>query len=85
MIGQILSKAASNLIAYRQRSLMTTGIMWGIAAFILLIAYGNGFERAMNLGLSYFGDSLRRNGQTSPSGRRQQGRDAEIPGRHPTM
>ena len=68
MIGQILSKAASNLIAYRQRSLMTIlGIMWGIAAFILLIAYGNGFERAMNLGLSYFGDYVVVvwNGQTS--------------------
>ncbi len=43
------------------------GVVWGIASFILLIAYGDGFERAFMLGMSYFGDRLVVvwNGQTS--------------------
>jgi putative ABC transport system permease protein len=43
------------------------GIMWGIASFILLMAYGDGFQKAMLLGLSYFGDNVVVvwNGQTS--------------------
>ncbi len=68
MIGEIFKKALANLVAYRRRSMMTIlGITWGIASFILLIAYGDGFERAMNLGLSYFGDNVvvLWNGQTS--------------------
>jgi putative ABC transport system permease protein len=68
MFKEILFKAAANLIAYRKRSLMTIlGITWGITSFILLIAYGEGFSRAMMLGLSYFGDNVvvLWNGQTS--------------------
>jgi len=43
-------KVGENLVAYRKRSAMTiVGIVWGIASFILLIAYGNGFEKAMML------------------------------------
>jgi putative ABC transport system permease protein len=43
------------------------GIMWGIASFILLMAYGDGFQKAMLLGLRYFGDNVVVvwNGQTS--------------------
>jgi putative ABC transport system permease protein len=68
MIIEILKKVGENLVAYRKRSAMTiVGIVWGIASFILLIAYGNGFEKAMMLGLSYFGDRVVVvwNGQTS--------------------
>ncbi|NWG14438.1 MAG: ABC transporter permease [Acidobacteria bacterium] len=68
MAWEIVKRVAENLIAYRKRSIMTiVGIIWGIASFILLIAYGNGFERAMLLGLSYFGDRVVViwNGQTS--------------------
>jgi putative ABC transport system permease protein len=68
MIQEILKRALASLIAYRRRSMMTIlGITWGISSFILLIAYGDGFERAMNLGLSYFGDNVvvLWNGQTS--------------------
>ena len=53
MLSEIVKKALWNLNVYRKRSLMTIiGVAWGIASFILLIAYGDGFQRAMNLGLS---------------------------------
>jgi putative ABC transport system permease protein len=43
------------------------GVMWGIASYILLIAYGNDFHRALLLGMKYFGDNIVIvwNGQTS--------------------
>ena len=43
------------------------GVMWGIASYILLIAYGNDFHRALLLGMKYFGDNIVVvwNGQTS--------------------
>jgi putative ABC transport system permease protein len=68
MLYEIFKRALENLVAYRKRSLMTIlGITWGIASFILLIAYGDGFRNAMMLGLSYFGDNVIVvwNGQTS--------------------
>ncbi len=68
MIFEILKRVIENLIAYGKRSLMTVlGITWGIASFILLMAYGDGFQKAMNLGLSYYGDNVAViwNGQTS--------------------
>jgi putative ABC transport system permease protein len=68
MIVEIFKRVLENLAAYRKRSLMTVlGITWGIASFILLMAYGDGFQKAMMLGLSYFGDNVVViwNGQTS--------------------
>src|SRR5512136_2994411 len=68
MILETIKRVFSNLVAYRKRSCMTVlGITWGIASFILLIAYGDGFQRAMMLGLKYFGDNVVVvwNGQTS--------------------
>ncbi len=68
MILETFIRVFSNLIAYRKRSSMTVlGIMWGIASFILLMAYGDGFQKAMMLGLKYFGDNVVVvwNGQTS--------------------
>jgi len=68
MIIEIIKRVLENLAAYSKRSLMTVlGVMWGIASFILLMAYGDGFQRAMMLGLSYFGDNVVVvwNGQTS--------------------
>jgi hypothetical protein len=45
MIVEIVKRVLENLIAYRKRSLMTVlGITWGIASFILLMAYGDGFQ-----------------------------------------
>ncbi|HYK89811.1 MAG TPA: ABC transporter permease [Acidobacteriota bacterium] len=89
MIIEIVKRVLENLVAYGKRSMMTVlGIMWGIASFILLIAYGDGFQNAMMLGLRYFGDNVVVvwNGQTSMqaggarSGRviRTQPEDAEM-------
>ena len=68
MILELFKRVITNLVAYGKRSVMTVvGIMWGIASFILLMSYGDGFQRAMLLGLSYFGDNVVVvwNGQTS--------------------
>ncbi len=68
MVVETLKRVVENLVAYRKRSLMTVlGITWGIASFILLMAYGDGFQNAMMLGLRYFGDNVVVvwNGQTS--------------------
>jgi putative ABC transport system permease protein len=68
MIFEIFKRVLENLVAYGKRSMMTVlGITWGIASFILLIAYGDGFQSAMLLGLKYFGDNVVVvwNGQTS--------------------
>lgn len=68
IVLETFKRAIENLVAYRKRSLMTiVGITWGIASFVLLLAYGKGFERAMLLGLAYFGDNVVVvwNGQTS--------------------
>jgi putative ABC transport system permease protein len=68
MIIETVRQALTNLIIYGKRSVMTlVGIAWGTASFILLVAYGDGFQRAMMLGLQYFGDRVVVvwNGQTS--------------------
>jgi len=68
MILETIKRVVVNLIAYRKRSVMTlVGVMWGIASYILLIAYGNDFHRALLLGMKYFGDNvvIVWNGQTS--------------------
>jgi len=68
MIGEILKRVFENILAYRKRSIMTiVGVMWGIASYILLLAYGNDFHRALLLGMRYFGDNIVVvwNGQTS--------------------
>jgi putative ABC transport system permease protein len=68
MILEVFKRVIVNLVAYGKRSVMTVlGVTWGIASFILLMAYGDGFQRAMLLGLRYFGDNVVVvwNGQTS--------------------
>jgi putative ABC transport system permease protein len=68
MVLEIIKRVVVNLVAYRKRSLMTiVGVMWGIASYILLIAYGDDFHRALLLGMKYFGDNIVVvwNGQTS--------------------
>ena len=68
MLTEILKRVIENIVAYRKRSLMTiVGVMWGIASYILLIAYGDDFHRALLLGMRYFGDNVVViwNGQTS--------------------
>jgi len=68
MILETIRRVLENLVAYRKRSIMTiVGVAWGIASYILLIAYGADFHRALLLGMRYFGDNIVVvwNGQTS--------------------
>jgi putative ABC transport system permease protein len=68
MVLEIIKRVIENIVAYRKRSVMTiVGVMWGIASYILLIAYGEDFHRALLLGMRYFGDNIVVvwNGQTS--------------------
>jgi len=68
MLIETVKRVVENLRAYRKRSIMTiVGVMWGIASYILLLAYGDDFHRALLLGMSYFGDNIVVvwNGQTS--------------------
>jgi putative ABC transport system permease protein len=68
MITEIFKRVIENLVAYRKRSMMTVvGVTWGIASYILLMAYGSDFHRALLLGMRYFGDNIVVvwNGQTS--------------------
>ena len=68
MILEIIKRVLENLRAYGKRSIMTIlGVTWGIASYILLMAYGDDFHRALLLGMKYFGDNIVVvwNGQTS--------------------
>jgi putative ABC transport system permease protein len=68
MFIEIVKRVVENLRIYGKRSIMTVlGVTWGIASFILLMAYGDDFHRALLLGMKYFGDNIIVvwNGQTS--------------------
>jgi putative ABC transport system permease protein len=59
MILEIFKRVIENLRTYGKRSAMTIlGVTWGIASFILLMAYGDDFHRALLLGMKYFGDNV---------------------------
>jgi putative ABC transport system permease protein len=48
MIRHLFSEALNALNHYRMRSVLTMlSITWGVAALLLLLAYGQGFERAL--------------------------------------
>ena len=52
----VLSQAAGALRHDRRRALLTMlGMAWGIATVVLLLSYGNGFERALLLVFGSFG------------------------------
>src|SRR5215470_11514576 len=48
---QVLAQAITAIITHRFRAAMTMlGIAWGIVTVVLLMAYGNGFDRAIIYG-----------------------------------
>ena len=89
MIWDIFHEAWSTVRAQWMRSLLTlSGIAWGIVAVVLLMAYGNGFHRALETGMRRAfntGTLLIYNGQTSlqaggeRAGRRIRLRESDIP------
>ena len=51
LLREVISQAASSLIAHRFRAGLTMlGISWGIVTVVLLMAYGTGFQRAIMYG-----------------------------------
>ncbi len=48
---EVIAQAISSLVAHRFRAALTMlGISWGIVTVVLLMAYGNGFQRALMYG-----------------------------------
>lgn len=66
---EVILQAVYALISHRTRAMMTMlGIAWGIVTVVLLMAYGNGFHRALMYGMyGAFSDGVvvTWNGQTS--------------------
>jgi len=59
MIRHITAEAFNALNHYRLRSLLTMlSIAWGVASLMLLLAYGNGFERALVKAFQQIGKDL---------------------------
>ena len=59
MIGDIAQQAYSALRHSKRRSLLTMlGMAWGIATVVLLLAYGEGFDRGLWIAFRSFGTSL---------------------------
>jgi putative ABC transport system permease protein len=65
---EIIKQAFISVRDNRSRSFLSLlGITWGISCFIILFAYGDGMGRALQIALTYFGDTVNVvwNGQTS--------------------
>lgn len=68
MFFEIVRRAFDSLGRNHTRTLLTlSGISWGVACFVILFAYGDGFGKAIQLGLSHYGKNVTVvwNGQTS--------------------
>jgi len=68
MFIELVRRAVSSLARNHTRTILTLfGISWGVACFVILFAYGDGFARAIELGLSHYGHNVTViwNGQTS--------------------
>ncbi len=58
-IGSILHEAAQALRFNRQRSLLTTmSLAWGVACFVILYSYGDGFQVALETAFRSIGQDL---------------------------
>ena len=85
MVNRLISLirlSAQGVARYPVRTVMTVlGIMWGVMSFMVLMSYGYGFQRALDVGLSFFGDNVVVvwNGQTSKhSGGQKAGRPIKM-------
>ena len=68
MIFEIFKRALASLSRNRTRTVLTlAGISWGVACFVILFAYGDGFSRAIEIGFAHYGKNITViwNGQTS--------------------
>ena len=59
MIRHIIGEALSALSYYRLRSALTMlSIVWGVASLVLLLAYGQGLDRAVRQAFLQIGKDL---------------------------
>jgi len=68
MIVEVFKRALGSLARNPARSALTlAGISWGVACFVILFAYGDGFSRAIEIGFAHYGTNITViwNGQTS--------------------
>ncbi len=57
--NQILVEIGASLKYHRRRAILTTvSLAWGLACFVILISYGNGFGRALNDSFTALGQDL---------------------------
>ncbi len=65
---QVLKESVASLRFYRRRTVVTvTSLAWGVASFVMLMAYGDGFDRALRIAFMAIGQDLviMAEGQTS--------------------
>jgi putative ABC transport system permease protein len=59
MFSDLIQQSWSALKHNRRRSALTmAGMAWGIATVVLLLAYGDGFQRALMMGFQSFGTNM---------------------------
>src|ERR1700757_1436762 len=59
MIRDLMSEAYGAMKHNRRRTTLTMlGMAWGIATVVILLAFGSGFERAINLIFSSWGTEM---------------------------
>jgi putative ABC transport system permease protein len=65
---QVLRESMASLRFYRRRTVVTvTSLAWGVACFVMLMSYGDGFDRALRTAFLAIGQDLiiMADGQTS--------------------
>jgi putative ABC transport system permease protein len=59
MLRDLFSQACEAMLHNRRRTLITMiGMAWGIATVVLLMAYGAGFSRAIEVIFAQFGTNM---------------------------
>ena len=81
-LTSLVSLSWHAVVSQPSRAVLTMlGITWGVASFMILMAYGVGMQKAFDLGLAYFGDNVVvvQNGQTSmQAGGQKAGRPVRL-------
>jgi putative ABC transport system permease protein len=65
---RVLAESVASLRFYRRRTVVTvTSLAWGVASFVMLMSYGDGFDRALRTAFQAIGQDLiiMAEGQTS--------------------
>ncbi len=56
---QVLREAVASLVFYRRRSLVTIiSLAWGVASYVMLMSYGDGFDRTLRTAFQAVGQDL---------------------------